>query len=839
MRIGLNEVKGVGLDGYLRHRIVVPVYIPKLEGYFEHALEILKLCLESLRLTTAGKASVTIVSNGSIEPVTNELRQQYETGWIDQLVLNQQNRGRVDGVVPAARGAFEPFITITDCDVLFRPGWLEAVEDVFRTFPECGFVSPAPNPIFSWYYTSATTLGGLLTRELGFEKVVPDEDLDRFAHSINRTDLYRPEHRESQLVVKRNGSTACVGCGHFVFTIRREVMAAYPRDPCLKAMGGGSPQIHDLPPDKLGYWRLATTQAFAYHLGNTPEPWMREALLNYRTIAADRVAEEIPAAEAKAFEARRRWSSRLPLRCRQLLARVHQKAYSLRRQKPRRQKQQSKNIPKHKKVVPLMMKPLLLIPDGVGVRNFLLGSFLRELSAATETAVMHVVPDEQLASYETGLGNDIQWRSLIPYRESKVSFTLRYSLSYAQMYWGDSQAMRYVRNSPLRGGWRTRSVMQTARLIGRMAATPDGIRKLENWHCAAVTRLPEVQHYRRVFAELSPTLLFCSHQRPPLILPAVMAAKSLGIPTATFIFSWDNLTSKGRIAAPFDHYLVWSDHMKEELLRYYPDVTANRVHVVGTPQFDPYADKSLLWRREEFFRRIGADPERPLICYTGGDTGISPEDEARVRLLMELVRSGRIKNNPQVLVRPAPVDPGTRYDSVRHDFPELIYARPQWTHENRSTWRGTMPTAADIQFLANLTYHADLNVNQASTITLDFAIRDKPIVNIAFDINDPPPFGTPLWDFFYQWEHYRPVVDLKAARFAKSPDELASYVNAYLENPALDREGRRRLVALEVGYPIGQSVRRMLEVLRRLGSGQNVSEPVLQTTQLRAKAHVA
>lgn len=480
------------------------------------------------------------------------------------------------------------------------------------------------------------------------------------------------------------------------------------------------------------------------------------------------------------------------------------------------------------------MRPLLLIPDGVGVRNFLLGTFLRKLSAQGQAQVLHVVPEEQLATYRKGLGGDARWDSLIPYRESKLSFTLRYSLSYAQMYWADTQAMRYVRNSPLRGGWRTRSVMKAARLIGRAAATPNGIRKLEHWHCAAVSRLPEVEHYRRLFKETEPSLLFCSHQRPPLILPAVMAARSLGIPTATFIFSWDNLTSKGRIAAPFDHYLVWSDHMKEELLRYYPDVTAKRVHVVGTPQFDPYADASLIWSREEFFSRIKADPSRPLICYTGGDTGISPEDQGRVRILMDLVRNGRIKGDAQVLLRPAPVDGGTRYEELRRDYPELIYASPQWTHGGGDTWRGTMPTSEDIQFLTNLTRHADINVNQASTITLDFAIHDKPIVNIAFDIADPPVFGTPLWDFFYQWEHYRPVVDLKAARFAQSPDELAEHINAYLDNPALDRDGRRRLVALEIGHPVGQSVSRTLRVLEQIAReyGTGATDTLEETARM-------
>ena len=124
---------------------------------------------------------------------------------------------------------------------------------------------------------------------------------------------------------------------------------------------------------------------------------------------------------------------------------------------------------------------------------------------------------------------------------------------------------------------------------------------------------------------------------------------------------------------------------------------------------------------------------------------------------------------------------------------------------------------ADVAFLANLTFHADLNVNVASTMTLDFALQDRPVVNVAFDVSDPPPFGQPLWEHYYRFEHYRPVVDLGAARFARSPSELADYINAYLANPELDRENRRRLVDLEVGVPLGEANGRIVDVLESIG----------------------
>lgn len=46
---------------------------------------------------------------------------------------------------------------------------------------------------------------------------------------------------------------------------------------------------------------------------------------------------------------------------------------------------------------------------------------------------------------------------------------------------------------------------------------------LDRWHCSAVERVPEVKHYRRLFEEIKPSVLFCSHQRPVDILPPVLA----------------------------------------------------------------------------------------------------------------------------------------------------------------------------------------------------------------------------------------------------------------------------------------------------------------------------
>lgn len=279
MRHGVHPAKEAGdLPPFGTHRLVVPVHIPHLEGYFAEARAVLDRCLTSVRLTAAGRVAVTLVSDGSCPEVVADLRAAQDAGWVDQVVVNDPNRGKVDSVLAVARGSFEPLVTISDADILFRPGWVEAVEELFTTFPECGFASLFPSPPGAFHLTSATLLGALARRELQVDSVVDEADLDRFAASIGRPDLFPEEWRRRQLVVRRAGVTACIGAPHWVLTMRRQVIDAAPPDPSLRAVGGSETRWLDEPADRLGLWRLTTSRAFAHHMGNVVEPWMDEEL---------------------------------------------------------------------------------------------------------------------------------------------------------------------------------------------------------------------------------------------------------------------------------------------------------------------------------------------------------------------------------------------------------------------------------------------------------------------------------------------------------------------------------------------------------------------------------
>ena len=263
----------------------------------------------------------------------------------------------------------------------------------------------------------------------------------------------------------------------------------------------------------------------------------------------------------------------------------------------------------------------------------------------------------------------VQWQPLVMPRDSRPGLVLRNALAFAHMYWAHTASMRYVLGLRFGGSWRTRAAMRAAQWLGRASASPRGIRQLDTLYAALVSRSAETAHYLRAFRRMRPSILLCSNQRSGSVVPAVLAAKSLGIPTATFIFSWDNLTSKGRIAASFDYYLVWSDLMRAGAEAFLSRTCrAIGSSSAGRRSSIRMATPGLLWSREEFCRRIGADPSRPAHLLLRWRRRIYPERRrSTFACCSERSWHGRNQGRPQVMLRPSPVDRGSRYDAIRRD----------------------------------------------------------------------------------------------------------------------------------------------------------------------------
>lgn len=320
-------------------------------------------------------------------------------------------------------------------------------------------------------------------------------------------------------------------------------------------------------------------------------------------------------------------------------------------------------------------------------------------------------------------------------------------------------------------------------------------------------RLVSHSHAESLFDKHAPDLLVVSS--PGLILsevPLLRTAVRRRVRAMAIDPSWDNFTNKLLPVRRVDRLLVWNDLMREQAVEFH-GYRAEMIRLCGAPQFDGYYRGAPQSSREEFFRRIGADPRRKLIALTTTPRELYPYHTDVVRQISRAIESGAMATPSQLLVRLHPRDDEEAYREVRA-LPHVIVEKPF-----RPTVKVADGLAVDVmpehqRHLAETMQHSDVAVNVASTITIEACVFDTPVVNIAFDGDDQPPFERSARRY-YKFTHYTNITRHNAVRVSWTPAELVENIARYLGDPSLDADGRRRVVAEQVQFLDGRSGERV------------------------------
>lgn len=288
-----------------------------------------------------------------------------------------------------------------------------------------------------------------------------------------------------------------------------------------------------------------------------------------------------------------------------------------------------------------------------------------------------------------------------------------------------------------------------------------------------------------------PVMVFCTNQRPMTAIAPLLAAQDLQIPTATFIFSWDNLP-KATMVVETDYYFVWSDLMKKELLFYYPYIQESQIFVTGTPQFESHFDLSKLISKEEFFKQNNLDIDKQYICFSGDDITSSPDDPLyladAVRAVIDLNKKGY---NLGLIFRRCPVDFSNRYDDILKQNSDIIVSIDPLWYPISSKWNTILPTKQDECLLSNIAEHCEMVINVGSSMVFDFICHNKPCA--YFRYNQKVQLDK-KWDLHrcYQYIHFRSMPHEDAVIWLNSGAEIADKIEDALKKSAYNVEKGQR-----------------------------------------------
>jgi hypothetical protein len=460
-----------------------------------------------------------------------------------------------------------------------------------------------------------------------------------------------------------------------------------------------------------------------------------------------------------------------------------------------------------------MKKLGIVITDGVGFRNFVLSDFLTEAKKNfEEVVILSCLP----AAVYDGLSDKTKIIELAVFQEKFGTWFFRKTkeLAHLQLHkksnFGiqDNLKANYTKaNNPR--GFATRFIFRWTALL-HSEKWIQCYNSLQQW---SFKSHPITKEYLEILQKENFDLLFITHQRPPFIAPLLYAAEILKVKTAAFIFSWDNLASKNRMAGNFDYYLVWSDLMKKELQQFYSKINSENIEIVGTPQFEPYVLERYKTTREAFYHKFELDSTKKTICFSCGDISTSRNDELYIETIANAI-SNNVIANVNFVVRTSPAEDPIRFAAIIAKFPFIKWNFPKWNlsrEGHQEAWSQRVPSIEDVKDLRALIEFSDLNINMLSTMSLDFMQFDKPVINTVFGTKNNGFYDDQR---FLEYAHIVNVVNSQSTKIVKNEQELIISINQYLANPTADAENRKQFNQLQVGKPLEGTSKRIAEKLK-------------------------
>jgi hypothetical protein len=399
-----------------------------------------------------------------------------------------------------------------------------------------------------------------------------------------------------------------------------------------------------------------------------------------------------------------------------------------------------------------------------------------------------------------------EYPTIYPFKEFPYNFLRRlneYNWDYRQRNSSRLSMMRLSRGKSMR------LPLRTAKYLARLAALFPLEQTMEDQLERLLLGYDRSQEATVRLQENIPDVVLSSgpfqYSEPAIIA----AAKRLRIPTLALIPSWDNLSTKNRLVLKYDGYMVWSDWQKRELRQLYPASRDVPCYVVGAPQFDVFFQRRFYLTRTAFCQTQGLDPNRPIIVYALGSPNFLREHHGAVYMATCIARGDL--GDAQMIVRPHPIYDNAELSGLfSRYFPQTILQRsgvagaqvtPRFQEEDQITeWVNTFR-------------HADVVINLSSTVTIDAAIFDRPVVNLDYDPEPGQPNQALVKDVNHLWSHFKPIAESGAVWLVDDPQQMIEAVKGYLADPSLHRARRRWVAEYVCQFLDGQCGERMASAI--------------------------
>ena len=448
-----------------------------------------------------------------------------------------------------------------------------------------------------------------------------------------------------------------------------------------------------------------------------------------------------------------------------------------------------------------MSKPskiLVILPRGETIRNFIYTDIIKELRKNNHVTLHAVKPNETIWNLLQQNCDELLELQTEQFSYKYKLFFEIFDLAHNRFMWSEAAKVRWEMRDVEANTFRKRIIRFLKKGIAKALAHQKALLLLEKIDAWLASKEPQIINHCTYLKNEDFKLIFnTSHSHARIAFPLIYAANRLKIKTATFLYSWDNLTSQGRVVPRYNYYFAWNSKIKADFHSIYPHVKNEQVIVTGTPQFINHFNEEKCLNKTDLYAKLGLEPNENYFLYSSGMSHHMPYEPYVVERIADIIK--KIDPNLKLIVRTYAKDKAAVFDELKNKRSDIIIPNVDW-EKNFQT-----PLESDQAFFIALMKNCVAGINVASTISLELCMLDKPAINVGYN---PP--GKDIYPYnytrFYSFDHYKPIVASGAVQVAKDEMELKLFLEAALHSPKQYSNERKNLISAFFENQLGEIV---------------------------------
>ena len=206
------------------------------------------------------------------------------------------------------------------------------------------------------------------------------------------------------------------------------------------------------------------------------------------------------------------------------------------------------------------------------------------------------------------------------------------------------------------------------------------------------------------------------------------SAQAANIKVWSLVNSWKDLYTNDFVSFTPDGLFTWSDNMSKNYVAHNPHLK-DKVITIGNPAFDIFYNFKPINAISFYENKYGIKQSAKIFVYTM----INPVVTQAEHLTIELIHKSltlQLKSAWHLLIRKNPLHSDTNYLKLEK-LENLSFMQHYWEWDANKDL-AVQEKEGEIEWY-DMIYYSTCNISVASTVSMEFLILNKPVINISFN----------------------------------------------------------------------------------------------------------